>query len=151
MFTKPLPSTDWRDTLKEPSPWNGVRDTQSHRLMGGIYEVRRRDGLRWHSIYMRNILGNQTVSRNPRDRMCLLKKFRLKIINVLTTVYRGSGDAPQSALDLDIRQSRCQPRSVISLNLGKKASRLPINNNVYGPQSRSGYSGEDENICLRGE
>jgi hypothetical protein len=28
-----------------------VGDTQTHRLMGGIYEVRRSDGLRCHDIH----------------------------------------------------------------------------------------------------
>jgi hypothetical protein len=35
----------------EPLLNNGRRDTQAHRLMGGMFEVRRRDELRCHDIH----------------------------------------------------------------------------------------------------
>jgi hypothetical protein len=41
VFTEPLPSTDM------------VRHVQTHRLMGGIYELRRSDGCRCHDIHIK--------------------------------------------------------------------------------------------------
>jgi hypothetical protein len=39
VFTEPLPSTEWRDTI-----YRAIA-LQTHRLIGGIYEGRRLDGM----------------------------------------------------------------------------------------------------------
>jgi hypothetical protein len=50
----------------EPLPSNEMRDTYTHTLVGGIYEVRHCDGLRCHDIHTKfhkEWLKNSKVDR----------------------------------------------------------------------------------------
>jgi hypothetical protein len=57
VFTKPLPSTERRDTFNRAVALKTIEGIhiETHRLMEGIYEVRRRDGLRYND-YIKNVV-----------------------------------------------------------------------------------------------
>jgi hypothetical protein len=49
-LSEPLPSADWVDGLVRAFASNDRR-YETHRLMAGIYEVSRSDGLKWHDMH----------------------------------------------------------------------------------------------------
>jgi hypothetical protein len=63
--------------LTEPLPCNYRRDT--HRVMGGNYEVSRSDSLKWHDVHAKfHRYWFRGDTQTDGDRIILLQESRLK-------------------------------------------------------------------------